>query len=207
MQVNKTDAYSVARATQVSNKKAEENTNDSNVKSADSTQNLDKDTLKELSSLGGKGITEMYYLQFQQQTFNSVFGTSNAQSGIASLLNNDFAKANVIFSQLDLSNIGYAGKNPLAMNQQELTQLVSEDGFFGMENTASRIADFVINGAGDDLEKLQKGFEGMKRGFEEAEKLWGSSLPQLSQDTIDKAIEKVSNRIDELGGKTLDLKA
>ncbi|EOH7740173.1 hypothetical protein ACMCK7_001684, partial [Campylobacter jejuni] len=36
---------------------------------------------------------------------------------------------------------------------------------------------------------------------------WGGELPQISQDTIEATIKKVSDRIDELGGKTLDLKA
>ncbi|ELH8062100.1 hypothetical protein Q8314_001776 [Campylobacter jejuni] len=47
----------------------------------------------------------------------------------------------------------------------------------------------------------------MKKGFEQAEKMWGGELPQISQDTIDAALKKVSDRIDELGGKTLDLQA
>ena len=95
----------------------------------------------------------------------------------------------------------------MAMDKSELNALVSEDGFFGVENTASRIADFVISGAGDDLAKLQKGFEGMKQGFAQAEKIWGDKLPQISQDTIDKAIEKVSARIKELGGNAVDMNA
>ncbi|EJE0428475.1 hypothetical protein M4K02_002065, partial [Campylobacter coli] len=64
-----------------------------------------------------------------------------------------------------------------------------------------------IKGAGNDVEKLKKGLEGIKQGFEQAEKIWGGELPQISQDTIEATIKKVSDRIDELGGKTLDLKA
>jgi len=207
MEVNSSSVASV-NATQVSSKKAEENTTQkSNVKSADSTQNLDKKTLEKLSSLGGKGIAQAYFLQFSQETFSSVFGISSAQSGISSLLNGDASKASSILSQIDFAALGYSGKNPLSMNADELNKLVSEEGFFGVANTANRIADFVINGAGDNLEKLQKGLEGMKRGFSEAEKMWGSKLPQISQDTINQALEKVTNRINELGGKALDIQA
>ncbi|EAK7841370.1 hypothetical protein A0M30_05735 [Campylobacter jejuni] len=211
MQVNTFSNIASMAQTQVSNKKADdakENTKDKNVQSANSSRDVDKNTLEKLNALGGKGITQIYLVQFQQQTMNTVIGSSNSQTGLDSLLNGanlDTAKS--ILKNIDFASLGYSGKNPLDMNTDELQQLVSEDGFFGVENTASRIADFVIKGGGDDVEKLKKGLEGMKKGFEQAEKMWGGELPQISQDTIDAALKKVSDRIDELGGKTLDLQA
>ncbi len=87
---------------------------------------------------------------------NAVIGSSNAQTGLDSLLNGanlDTAKS--ILTNIDFASLGYSGKNPLDMNTDELQQLVSEDGF-GVENTANRIADFVIKGGGDDVEKLKR---------------------------------------------------
>ncbi|EAL56712.1 conserved hypothetical protein [Campylobacter coli RM2228] len=193
---------------QVSNKKADgnatENTKDTNVQSANSNQ----DILDKLNALGGKGISQIYLVQFQQQTMSTVLNTSNAQAGINDLLGgNDLNSVKSMLSDIDFASLGYNGKNPLTMNTDELNQLISEEGFFGIDNTANRIADFVIKGAGNDVEKLKKGLEGIKQGFEQAEKIWGGELPQISQDTIEATIKKVSDRIDELGGKTLDLKA
>ena len=168
---------------------------------------LDKDSIKELSNIGGKAITQAYIMQFQQQSLMASMDNFNSQSSILDVLNSGSSQAISMLSQIDFASIGYDGKNPLAMSQDELNFLIIEEGFFGVENTANRIADFVINGAGDDLEKLQKGFEGMKRGFEEAERMWGGSLPQISQESIDKAIEKVSARIEELGGKAVNINA
>lgn len=212
MQVNTYSNIASMAQTQVSNKKADsnakENTKDTNVQSANSSKNIDKNTLEKLNALGGKGITQLYMVQFQQQTMSSVFGVSNAQAGIDGLLGGANLNAvKSLLSSIDFSSLGYNGKNPLSMNADELNQLVSENGFFGIENTANRIADFVINGAGNDVEKLKEGLDGIKRGFEQAEKMWGGKLPQISQDTIDAAIKKVTDRIDELGGKTLDLQA
>ena len=85
--------------------------------------------------------------------------------------------------------------------------MVSEDGFFGISNTADRISNFIINAAGDDLEKLQAGKEGMQRGFKEAEKIWGGKLPEISQKTIEKATQSIDKRIAELGGKVLSVQA
>lgn len=218
MEVNSVSAQSAVGLSQTSGKKASANesatdeksqsTKNANTQSAQSSSNLDKETIEKLRALGGKGITNLYIAQFQQQAFSASFGNFGSQSGIFDLMSANTAnKATSILSQIDFASIGYTGKNILSMNSSELKALVSEDGFFGIENTASRIADFVINGAGDDLAKLQKGFEGMKRGFEQAEKMWGGKLPQISQDTIDKAIEKVSARIKELGGNAIDMNA
>ncbi len=208
MQINTfSNVASMAQA-QVSNKKADtntkENTKDTNVQSANSNQ----DILDKLNALGGKGISQIYLVQFQQQTMSTVLNTSNTQAGINNLLGGkDLNSIKSMLSDIDFASLGYNGKNPLEMNTDELNQLVSEEGFFGIDNTASRIADFVIKGAGNDVEKLKKGLEGIKQGFEQAEKIWGGELPQISQDTIEATIKKVSDRIDELGGKTLDLKA
>ncbi|EAJ6229362.1 hypothetical protein APO28_03520 [Campylobacter coli] len=208
MQINTfSNVDSMAQA-QVSNKKADgnatENTKDTNVQSANSNQ----DILDKLNALGGKGISQIYLVQFQQQTMSTVLNTSNAQAGINDLLGgNDLNSVKSMLSDIDFASLGYNGKNPLTMNTDELNQLISEEGFFGIDNTANRIADFVIKGAGNDVEKLKKGLEGIKQGFEQAEKIWGGELPQISQDTIEATIKKVSDRIDELGGKTLDLKA
>ncbi|EOX1265082.1 hypothetical protein ACPDI4_001628 [Campylobacter upsaliensis] len=202
MQVNTyANVASITHA--VSNKKA-------NVESSTQTINLqsanlkDEETLNKLNSLGGKGLSQLYFMEFAQQSINAIFGNTNAQAGVSNLLD---GTAKSILSKIDFAGLGYMGKSPLAMNQDELKELVGENGFFGVANTANRIADFVIQGAGDDPQKLQKGFEGMKKGFEEAQNLWGGKLPQISQDTINQALEKVSKRIDELGGQTLNLEA
>lgn len=184
MQVNHFSNIASMAQTQVSNKKADnakENTKDKNVQSADSSKDIDKNTLEKLNALGGKGITQIYLIQFQQQAMNTVMGSSNAQTGLDSLLSGaNLNTAKSILKNIDFASLGYSGKNPLNMNANELQQLVSEDGFFGVENTANRIADFVIKGGGDDVEKLQKGLEGMKKGFEQAQNLWGGKLPQIS---------------------------
>lgn len=211
MQVNSVAAASAVGLSQTSGKKneiEEKSQRNANTQSAKTSSKLNQETIEKLRALGGKGISNLYIAQFQQQAFNTSFGNFGTQSSIFDLLSaNTTNKATSILSQIDFASIGYTGKNILSMNSNELNQLVSEEGFFGIENTANRIADFVINGAGDDLEKLKKGFEGMKQGFVQAEKIWGDKLPQISQDTINKAIEKVSAKIKELGGNAINIDA
>ncbi|KFL35162.1 MULTISPECIES: hypothetical protein [unclassified Sulfurospirillum] len=139
------------------------------------------------NKLSGKEIVNAYLAQFQQEMM--------AQSSIT------FGDQANTFS---LADIGYTGKPIANLTQDEASALVSEDGFFGISKTSERIADFVVNGAGDDLEKLQAGREGMLRGFAEAEQMWGEKLPEISYTTMQKALEKVDARIAELGGNVLD---
>ena len=101
--------------------------------------------------------------------------------------------------QTFLSDIGYSGKPIAELSQEEATELVSEDGFFGVTQTSERIANFVINGAGGDESMMRAGREGMIQGFKEAEAMWGGELPEISQETMAKAIEMVDSAMHDLG--------
>ncbi len=101
--------------------------------------------------------------------------------------------------QTFLSDIGYSGKPIAKLSQEEASELVSEDGFFGVTQTSERIANFVINGAGGDEDMMRAGREGMIQGFKEAEAMWGGELPEISQETMAKAIEMVDKAMYDLG--------
>ncbi|MBX2079542.1 hypothetical protein I9T54_08390 [Campylobacter peloridis] len=207
MQVN---SYSrVAMESQISNRKADLNTKheDTNTKSANSTKDIDKDKLSKLASIGGKGITELYAISFMQETFSISSANAFLQAGMLGMTDSSKESLSAILSNVDFKAIGYEGKDILSLNADEAKELVSEDGFFGVAKTSQRLADFVINGAGEDMDKLQKGLEGLKAGFAQAEKMWGGKLPDISYETIDKAIEKVTQKINELGGNSLDINA
>ncbi|HEC1786842.1 TPA: hypothetical protein R1733_001714, partial [Campylobacter lari] len=169
-------------------------------------RDIDEDKLSKLASIGGKGITELYAMSFMQQAFSMSSSNGLSQAGIfQGAQSKDSLTA--ILSNVDFKAIGYEGKDILSLNADEAKELIGEDGYFGVAKTSQRLADFVINGAGDDMEKLQKGLEGLKAGFAQAEKMWGSKLPDISYETIDKAIEKVTQKINEMGGNSLDINA
>jgi hypothetical protein len=86
------------------------------------------------------------------------------------------------------------------LSSEEAADLIKEDGYFGIEKTSQRIIDFVIKGAGNDIDRLKAGREGVLRGFSEAGKAWGNDLPEMSYKTIEKSIKALDERIAELGG-------
>lgn len=139
------------------------------------------------NKLSGKDIFNSYLAEYQKEMMAQSRATFGTQA-----------------DTFRLADIGYTGKPIGELTQDEAKALVADDGFFGIAQTSARIADFVINGAGDDLSKLQAGRSGMLQGFDEAEKLWGGKLPEISYTTMQKALEKVDARIAELGGSVLD---
>ena len=63
--------------------------------------------------------------------------------------------------------------------------LISDDGYFGVDNTAQRIFDFATGLAGDDPSRLEAIMDGIKDGFSQAEQAWGGALPDISYATRD----------------------
>jgi len=110
----------------------------------------------------------------------------------------DFAEAYKDFQSF-LGDIGYEGKPIAELSKDEAAELVSEDGFFGVDKTSERIANFVIAGAGGDEDMLRSGREGMLQGFRDAEKMWGGELPEISQKTMKAALELVDKEMHGLG--------
>ena len=62
---------------------------------------------------------------------------------------------------------------------------ISEDGYWGVKQTSQRLFDFASALAGDDVEKMKKMQDAMEKGFKQAEKTWGGSLPSICKETMD----------------------
>ena len=67
---------------------------------------------------------------------------------------------------------------------------IAEDGYWGVEQTSDRILDFAKALSGNDPEKADMLLDAFKKGFEEATKSWGKTLPDISQRTYDAVVEK-----------------
>jgi hypothetical protein len=119
----------------------------------------------------------------------------------------DYNKVDSLLKGIDYKAIGYEGKAIQDMTPNEAKDIISEDGFFGVKKTSERVANFVLSGAGNDLDMLKAGREGVVRGFNEAEALWGGKLPDMAYETQEKTLKMIDDRIKELGGSILDSEA
>ncbi|MBF0229227.1 MAG: hydrogenase-4 component G [Desulfamplus sp.] len=100
-----------------------------------------------------------------------------------------------------------SGSSILSPKVNTKDDLFGEDGYWGVKKTSGRISDFVIAGAGDDIEKLKAGREGVLRGLKDAEKVWGGTMPDIAYQTIDTSLKAIDEKIKELGGNVVDITA
>ncbi|MDY0191380.1 MAG: hypothetical protein RBR22_11665 [Desulfuromonas sp.] len=88
-----------------------------------------------------------------------------------------------------------------SLTPEEATELISDDGYFSVDNTAKRIFDFAVGMAGNDTSRLDAIVGGIKDGFAEAEKAWGGTLPDISYATQD----SLKTMLEEWSGQEVDL--
>lgn len=110
----------------------------------------------------------------------------------------DFLSGKETDSDFNLRNTGYEGKPITELTPEEASDLLGEEGFFGITQTSDRVAGFVFNFAGDDIDLLQKGREGIVKGFEEAQKLFGGELPEISLQTQERTLKLIDEKIESL---------
>jgi len=156
------------------------------------TEKISADEVKEIKA------------QLQENSTAMAFSSTNIQGGISQ--KNSFETSHADFQSF-LKDIGYDGKPIAELSQDEAAALVADDGFFGIEQTSDRIANFVINGSGGEESLMRAGREGMLLGFQQAEEMWGGELPEISQQTMQAAIEKVDKAMIAAGFSIIDQEA
>ena len=68
-------------------------------------------------------------------------------------------------------------------------EAISENGYYGVEQTSTRILEFAKALSGGDTSKADELLEAFKKGFKEATGAWGKELPEICQQTY-KAVEE-----------------
>lgn len=66
---------------------------------------------------------------------------------------------------------------------------VADDGYWGVEQTASRIVDFAKALSGGDPSKIAEMRKAIDKGFKGATKEWGNNLPDISSKTYSRINE------------------
>lgn len=142
------------------------------------------------------------YILFEMNAKAIASGNSVGQAGLNASKDQqsvlDFLSGKGKIDDKNLYDIGYIGKPIMDLSPQEATDLVSENGFFGITQTSDRVSNFVFSFAGDDLEKLQKGRDGIVKGFDEANKMFGGNLPEISYKTQERTLALLDAKIESL---------
>ena len=73
--------------------------------------------------------------------------------------------------------------------QEEAKQAISEDGYWGVKNTSIRIVNFAKALVGGDPARAEEMREAFMKGYQAAEKIWGGTLPEITQQTYDASMK------------------
>lgn len=163
-----------------------------------------QDIQNKAASIDPQALTNSYAIatfSFSSDTFK-VQGSLNDIFGNSSDI--ETQRIQGLLATINEKSIGYQGKPLYMLDKDQAASLISEDGFFGVKNTANRIADFVLGFAGDNENLLRQGRSGMLKGFNEAGKIWGQALPEISQETMKLALQKVDQKISQVGTNKID---
>jgi len=68
---------------------------------------------------------------------------------------------------------------------------IADDGYWGVKQTSDRLVSFAIALAGGDPSKADLMIDAVKKGFEEAERIWGGELPEICKKTYDEVMKKL----------------
>lgn len=149
------------------------------------------------------------YLRLEQFSVSekktgSLPGTENRiNASVAS--GNFFASVTVLSFDNFNDQRGFLDHGAVKKTDTDAADMVGENGYWGVKETSRRISEFVLNGAGEDIDRLKAGREGMLKGFREAEKAWGGTLPDISYATMEKSLQAIDEKIRDMGGSVLDI--
>lgn len=159
--------------------------------------------------------------EYKEETLSYTKEAIYDQSKVAEALNKgDFKTLDKIFKELSAkanqSSLNYQ-KTEIkghshsvkieGLTQEEAKELVSDDGFFGVNQTAKRVFDFVIKGAEDNPELLKAGRQGVIEGLKDAEKEWGGKLPDIAYKTQAKTLQMLDEYMSKLGISSFEINA
>lgn len=81
--------------------------------------------------------------------------------------------------------------------KEEAKKAISEDGYWGVNQTSDRIIEFAKALTGGDPDKIEEMRSAFEKGFKEATKTWGKDLPEISGKTYDAVMEKFDKWAEE----------
>ena len=76
---------------------------------------------------------------------------------------------------------------------------ISEDGYWGVNQTSDRIFSFALALSNGDEKQMEKMVKAVEKGFSLATKSWGQELPSISSDTHSAIMDKFDNWFKENG--------
>lgn len=161
-------------------------------KAAESKAKTENEKVDDKAAEASTSSTETAKVAQKTETYKPDMDKINSMK--ADLNNNVLAFKKMILGMVNKQG-GYATdamKSLLEIDkdtQAAAQQAISEDGEWGVDQTAARILDFAKALSGGDPSKIATLKDAVQKGFKAAEKVWGGKLPDISYQTLDKIMQ------------------
>lgn len=173
---------------------------ESNVKAASTTTEKKGDTSTETAAVyESSSKKESYQVKNSSLIAQMKADSNNRIAQMQSLVEKMFSKQGITIGNADdmwkqlASGNFTADADTIAQAKAD----IAEDGYWGVKQTSDRIFDFAVALSGGDREKMEEMKAAVEKGFKEATKSWGKSLPSISNDTYDTVMDKFDNWFEE----------
>lgn len=181
-------------------------TNQTKSKSADNTESKDvKKNGQETEAAIKENAAAVYEKSTDTETGKKIYKQDTATieqmkadaekrtKQLRDLVEKLFLKQGQTFDDSQMYELLREGKVPVDEETAKQAQEdISEDGYWGVEQTSDRMVSFAMALTGGDPSKADLMIEAVKKGYEQATGTWGDELPELCQKTLDATIEKLN---------------
>jgi hypothetical protein len=145
--------------------------------------NIDDDKLSAIKADVQKYVSD--FQQFIQSLFNHQGKVASSPlDSLLSIFNDNLKYAGA--ASEDYESSFYYEETSSSTTTITIQEAISEDGYWGVEQTANRIVDFAKGVSGGDTSKIALLRDAILSAFSSSEKAWGSKLPDISYQTIDR---------------------
>jgi hypothetical protein len=110
-------------------------------------------------------------------------GFSSLREMIADILEEQFTTTRIASED---TSIDFRNLTPA-----QAQELISDEGYLGVEQTSDRIVQFALSLTGNDPESLEEIKASINKGFEMAANALGGTLPDISMKTYDAVMDKL----------------
>lgn len=118
-------------------------------------------------------------------------------ASMQSLVENLLGKQKGTFDLANSKNLASTFRQAAALASPEdiakAQQDISEDGYWGVNQTSDRLVSMAIALSGGDTSKADEMMAAINKGFKKATAAWGEELPQISQDTLKATMQKMED--------------
>lgn len=114
-----------------------------------------------------------------------------------SLVQKLLSKQGSVFNLANGTNLAatfrQAAQNADPKTIQDAKDSISEDGYWGVNQTSDRLVSMAIALSGGDTEKADEMMAAIEKGYKKATAAWGEDLPQICQDTLEATRQKMTD--------------